>query len=612
MSSKAPSPFEENAAIGSRDYWSAALFLALLLIYALNLYPALTPRDGMEIAAYAPRFIPLHQPGYPLYVLLAGAFSRLLPFGNPGYALNLFSALCCAAGAALLFHASVKILAKDGETRNSGAISPQTASALAVVIIGLSHTVYSQAIQAEVFGLNYLLFAGVWLSAVEFTLKSSIPALAATAFLMGVGLAHHQTIVLCFPAFAFLIYSNTRQTPVSRADQFRAALFFLAGFSTYALIVPLYGGSPLDPSSWQRALSDFLRKNFGTLALAREGAFERTSGSPLASYFGWLMRMGASAWTDFTPIGIAALLLGTISRFRKNAYFVASLMIVIICGPGFLWLTRDMATTPENAATLWRFMPLAYAGAAPILASGFILLGRIIPESWATTRRLIPISLLLALLPFLSGNIREHGRRDCFVIEDYAENIWKSAGRASLVVLESGSAKLAYQYAKMRAPSREAVAVQALDFDSISLPASKYRWDSLSGKFSSTTGTRVESSLLLAHGPPAGSRTSYYGLLVDLSAATRATTLPERAPIDELYSFRGAHDARYRRDPFLSEPLRRYAIPKLFNASLARQKRAFDLAERDCRAVFGFYPNDQGYLMSEKCLRSSRAADFRR
>src|SRR5579872_2275646 len=77
------------------------------LVYGLTLQPSVGGGDSGELVAAACARGVAHPPGYPLHALLGGLFA-LLPVGSPAWRVNLLSAACDAAAAALLAAATAR------------------------------------------------------------------------------------------------------------------------------------------------------------------------------------------------------------------------------------------------------------------------------------------------------------------------------------------------------------------------------------------------------------------------------------------------------------------------------------------------------------------------
>ena len=71
-------------------------FVIALVTYWCTTMPNIGLNDDGEMATAALHFGVMHPSGYPLWTILAGLFSNLIPFGNGSFKINLFSGLCTA------------------------------------------------------------------------------------------------------------------------------------------------------------------------------------------------------------------------------------------------------------------------------------------------------------------------------------------------------------------------------------------------------------------------------------------------------------------------------------------------------------------------------------
>ncbi len=250
-----------RGALGIRAAPLAVGALALV-VYVLTLYPGLSGGDSGElIAAVASRGVP-HPPGYPLYALLGRLF---VPSAMAGVAfrLNLFSALCDAAAAAVL---SLAVLRRTG--------SPW-ASVTAGALFAFAPGVWAYAICAEVFALNNLMVALLLLLAVAYDERAERRYALLGAFVIGLGLSNHQTIL--FAAVPIAAWAAWRGRADLREQRSAAllVLLFVAGLTPY-LYLPLAGAvsSPVTwgaTNTWSGFLTHVLRREFGTFRLAASG-----------------------------------------------------------------------------------------------------------------------------------------------------------------------------------------------------------------------------------------------------------------------------------------------------------------------------------------------------
>ncbi len=209
----------ESASNRRWRWWAAlAIFLGALILYGATAGPSIVELfdDSLEFQLIGPTLGIAHPTGYPLYTLGGFLWSRLLfPVGNWAWRMNLYSALFGALTVALLFHLTTRLVTRTGGGPN------WWAGLAAAAFFGLGPTWWGQATIAEVYALhNFLLIALMSVAiGINRTVSDARPDAppAGTAFqrrmtlialLVGLGLAHHRTIVLALPGLAlYLLWS---------------------------------------------------------------------------------------------------------------------------------------------------------------------------------------------------------------------------------------------------------------------------------------------------------------------------------------------------------------------------------------------------------------------
>jgi hypothetical protein len=200
--------------------------LALVL---LSLYAASAPRTvAFEDDAFfilASHFAGVaHPPGYPLHTLL-GKLASLLPVGSAAYRVHMLSAACGAGACAALW-----LCARALSLGRIGAW-------LAALGLGVSPAFWSQAIIAEVYTLNALLFFLLVLLALR---RAS---LAAIGLVFGLSLANHWPLMLlCTPALVLLLWPR-RAELLGRLPRVLACV--CVGLLPYAWMVWQSRSSPI-------------------------------------------------------------------------------------------------------------------------------------------------------------------------------------------------------------------------------------------------------------------------------------------------------------------------------------------------------------------------------
>ena len=167
--------------------------LALLPVYLSTMSRTVGQADTFEFQVVAPQLGIAHPTGYPLYLLLGKLFS-LLPVGSVAWRINVGTAVL-ATLALIFFFKFLWELWGEVETAVLGA-----------VVMGLTSTLWSQAIAAEVYALHALIVCvALWLMLQVASSNSLRLNLFLLAFVIGLGLTNHLTTVFLLPPAALTV-----------------------------------------------------------------------------------------------------------------------------------------------------------------------------------------------------------------------------------------------------------------------------------------------------------------------------------------------------------------------------------------------------------------------
>lgn len=293
--------------------------LASLLLYLRTLAPDVVDADGGEFQFAAWNFGFVHPTGYPLYLILGGIVQHVLPIGNPAYRLNLFTAFTgsIAVGAVYLV---IKELT-----------SHRPAALIGAACFALTRVLWYDSSGAEVYALNAFFLALLVYLALRWQGRPSAGGLAAFAFVYGLGLTHHRSVILWIPAFAafFVLASWRLGKQVARPLTAWAALLFVLPLLLY-LYIPLrapaspYAVLNLAPDR-QLALYD---NSFGGFTMYLSGQvfehelkWDAASVARLVDFPGLLL-------AQFGPAGIIVGIIGLLAFLaRRNAAQLALMVI---------------------------------------------------------------------------------------------------------------------------------------------------------------------------------------------------------------------------------------------------------------------------------------------
>ena len=229
----------------------AALFLALLAIYALGACRTIYVGDSGELVTAVYLLGIPHPSGYPLYVILGKLWTVLVPLGSIAWRMSLFSAACAAATGALLFATG----------RSIGLGRP--ASIFGAALLAFAPSFWAEANVQRVYALGALfVVAATWAA-----MRERRPAhLALVALVCGLGATNH-TFMAVF-ALAFAIFAVAEDPGVLRRarEVGAAAAAFGFGLLPYAFL-PLRSRSDpaLDwgnPETFDGLLAVISRRDF--------------------------------------------------------------------------------------------------------------------------------------------------------------------------------------------------------------------------------------------------------------------------------------------------------------------------------------------------------------
>jgi len=223
---------------------AGGLFIASFLLYLSTLAPSVVTifDDSLEFQLVTYQLGIAHPTGYPLYTLLGKLFTLIVPAGNIAYRVNLMSAFFGAATVAVVYLLIAQIVGRLKEIPSSNLPFFQPSLHLGGLIGALLFAVgpvfWQQATIAEVYTLNAFLVASLLLLAVTLELQQrgrqepeGIPPMVEIgphpnplplgegtlgreglwlAFVAGLGLTHHRTSLLLWPALAVFLFLNQK------------------------------------------------------------------------------------------------------------------------------------------------------------------------------------------------------------------------------------------------------------------------------------------------------------------------------------------------------------------------------------------------------------------
>lgn len=224
-------------------FWSPLVVAAMAFaVYGVTAAPELTfahhGTDGGDLITAARTLGIPHPPGYPTYTLLAWLFTHL-PTGSIAYRVHLLSAVSAALAVGLLCRTVQVLLPDEG---SSCALSVATALTTAFAPL-----LWSQAVIAEVYALLTLFAALLLRLWIRWRHGGPDSALWLSAFLLGLGLGSHYSLIFSIPATLILLWPERQRW--QRPGVWLPCLgCFLLGLLIYVYLPLAAAGQP--PLNW--------------------------------------------------------------------------------------------------------------------------------------------------------------------------------------------------------------------------------------------------------------------------------------------------------------------------------------------------------------------------
>jgi hypothetical protein len=288
--------------------------------------------SGELITAVYSTGIP-HQPGYPLYVILAKLFTWI-PVGSIAYRVNLFSAV--TSGIALVFiTAGLRRLVERWypELKNSWPWMGMLAGCL--VWTASAPAYFSQAVITEVYGLNNLLtgiliYIGIlWIEAASERDRAKQQKFFYLYCMMaGLALTNHHTSGAFIP-FGMLVILMVDRKFLSRGMIGQGLLYFAAGLLPYLYLPIASMADPVmdwgNPETWTNFWRVVTRHQYGLDVTTTRSA--GMLASQLASPYGCLVE-------QFTWAGVLLGAWGAIEMWKKDRrWTIALIALHLMTGP---------------------------------------------------------------------------------------------------------------------------------------------------------------------------------------------------------------------------------------------------------------------------------------
>jgi hypothetical protein len=203
--------------------WLAIALVAIA--YLRTLCPYALPGDPSEFIVASVTLGVCHPTGYPLYVVLGKIATSVLPFVDSTWLINFMS----------LVYALLALIVIRDCLRRIG-ISPIT-TAVCLLLLGLTPSIWDNFTLAEVYGLQALLFSLIVRQMLFYEQAPSLANLGLLFFIAGCAMGNHMTIVLAFPGLAAWLFLVLRRS--GQGLRWRGLAISIAFFALGSCIILL-------------------------------------------------------------------------------------------------------------------------------------------------------------------------------------------------------------------------------------------------------------------------------------------------------------------------------------------------------------------------------------
>ena len=213
------------------DWRGVFAFTLPFTLYMSTLAPTIYNLDSAELTTAAATGGLMRATGYPLYLTLSKLW-LLLPVGDVGYRMNLFSAMC---GALTIFLA-------DQILRRWRVSVWASMGALGLLASGTFF--WGMSLIAEVYTLHTALMAGLIYCLLRWGDNPTPRRLLLVGLIGGMGLSHHAATFLLIPGSLFYVLVLAPKQALSPRSLFAAGIGVLIGLSFYLYLPLSYLGQP--------------------------------------------------------------------------------------------------------------------------------------------------------------------------------------------------------------------------------------------------------------------------------------------------------------------------------------------------------------------------------
>ena len=323
-------------------------FLLPFVLYLATMAPTVYNLDSAELttAAYTGGIV--RATGYPLYLVVGRAWSRI-PVGDVGLRMNLLSVVCGALTIGLAYRILRRL--KVGNWASFGALG----------LLATSYYFWGLSLIAEVYTPHTALMCVIILVLLHWAEQPSTKRLALAVFVVALSAGHHMATVLLAPACLWFVLRVAPSQALRPMALFSASLGLLLGLSIYLYLPLAYLSAPdfnyagkYDAGGVFQALD--LTTPSGLWWLMSGQAFtDQMMGYPEGTLVAEVTHFGKELWRAFSIIGIGPGLVGILVLWSRHRKICEMLLIMFLGTVGFYvaYAVADKDTMFLPAYLIW-------------------------------------------------------------------------------------------------------------------------------------------------------------------------------------------------------------------------------------------------------------------
>jgi len=346
-----------------RNHDVAILVLLFLSSFALHVMTAartVTFSDSGDFLMAISTVGNCHCPGYPLFIMSAKVFSWIFPAGSLAFRVSALSGIFASLTACLIYW----VVYRMTHSRIGGVVSG--------VAYAFSYTFWYETVIPGTYGLNAFFFALLLVLMLRWERMLSEGqrgradnALAAFAFVFGLALTNHFSVIFLVPTFLFFALDTNWRELFALRNILRMAAFLMLGLLPFiyepvaAFRGPAYNfGDPSTLTRWFHHITFYHTRRglFGYPVKFFPARFWRYFPTLVTEfpYFFWLAAVGLAASflkrnKKYALFLILSFLLTTLpvmsynqieSVLRAHFYYPGYLVVALMIGFGAAWIAK--------------------------------------------------------------------------------------------------------------------------------------------------------------------------------------------------------------------------------------------------------------------------------